>query len=106
MRMIIAGEWTSGGRQEELRSPYNDEVIDTVPVADTGDVDRAIAAAVRGAAHQRRLPPYEREAILRCAGEIADARVDDLARTISHETGKPIAEATAEGCRVGDLLRL
>jgi acyl-CoA reductase-like NAD-dependent aldehyde dehydrogenase len=106
MRMIIGGEWTSGARQEELRSPYNNEVIDTVPVADVGDVDRAVAAAVRGAEHQRRLSAYEREAILRRAGDITDARVDDLARTISGETGKPIAEARAEASRVGDLLRL
>jgi acyl-CoA reductase-like NAD-dependent aldehyde dehydrogenase len=106
MRMMIAGEWTTGGRQEELRSPYNHEVIETVPLADVGDVDRAIAAAVRGAKHQRRLAAYEREAILRRAGDIADARVDDLARTISAETGKPISEAKGEASRVGDLLRL
>jgi glyceraldehyde-3-phosphate dehydrogenase (NADP+) len=104
--MIVAGEWTAGGRQEELRSPYNHEVIDTVPVAGDGDVDRAVAGAVRGAKHQRRLSAYEREAILRRAGDIADARVDDLARTISHETGKPISEARGEASRVGDLLRL
>ncbi len=106
MQMIIAGEPASGGQQEELRAPYDDEVIDTVPVADVGDVDRAIAAAVRGAEHQRGLSAYEREAILRRAGEIADARADELARTISRETGKPIAEAAGEASRVGDLLRL
>src|SRR6202035_3440571 len=106
MQMIIAGEPASGGQQEELRAPYDDEVIDTVPVADVGDVDRAIGAAVRGAEHQRGLSAYEREAVLRRAGEIADARVDELARTISRETGKPIAEAAGEASRVGDLLRL
>ena len=52
------------------------------------------------------LTAYEREAILRRAGDIADARVDDLARTISGETGKPIGEAKGEASRVGDLLRL
>jgi glyceraldehyde-3-phosphate dehydrogenase (NADP+) len=106
MRMIIGGEWTEGGQQEELRSPYDQEVIDTVPVADFSDVDRAVSAAVRGAEHERRLTAYEREAILRRAGDIADARVDDLASTISRETGKPIAEARGEASRVGDLLRL
>jgi glyceraldehyde-3-phosphate dehydrogenase (NADP+) len=104
--MIIGGEWSSGARQEELRSPYDGEVIDTVASGDAGDVERAIAAAVRGAEHQRRLSAYEREAILRRAGDIADARVDELARTISRETGKPIGEATGEASRVGDLLRL
>jgi acyl-CoA reductase-like NAD-dependent aldehyde dehydrogenase len=106
MRMLVAGEWTEGAQREELRSPYSGEVIDTVPVADVQDVDRAIAAAVRGAKHQRRLTAYDREAILRRAGDIADSRVDDLAETISRETGKPIGEATAEASRVGHVLRL
>src|SRR5919107_5218653 len=106
MRMYVAGEWTDGARQEELRSPYNGEVIDTVPVATTADVERAIASAVRGAAGQRSTTGHEREAILRRAGDIADARVDELAATISRESGKAIAEARAEASRAGDLLRL
>ena len=50
MRMYVGGEWTDGARQEELRSPYSGEVIDTVPVGTLEDVERALASAVRGAA--------------------------------------------------------
>src|SRR6476619_303445 len=106
MRMFVAGEWTEGARQEEVRSPYSGEAIDTVPVAGLDDVERALARAVRGAAAQRRTTGYEREAILRRAGNIADTRVDELAATISAETGKAITEARAEAGRAGDLLRL
>ena len=106
MRMYVAGEWSDGAQQEELRSPYSGEVIDTVPVATVDDVDRAIASAVQGAAQQRRTTGHEREAILRHAGDIADTRVDELAATISRETGKAITEARAEASRAGDLLRL
>ena len=86
MRMFVAGEWRGGARQEEVRSPYSGEVIDTVPVAGLDDVERALAGAVRGAAAQRRTTGHEREAILRRAGDIADTRVDELAATISAET--------------------
>src|SRR3954452_22882153 len=106
MRMFIAGEWTEGSRQEEVRSPYSGEVIDTVPVAGLDDVERALAGAVRGAAAQRRTTGHEREAILRRAGDVADTRVDELAGSISAETGKAIGEARAEAGRAGDLLRL
>ena len=52
MRMYVAGEWSDGAQQEELRSPYSGETIDTVPVATVDDVDRAIASAVRGGGHE------------------------------------------------------
>src|SRR5919107_1220454 len=106
MRMFVAGEWTEGARQEAVRSPYSGEVIDTVPVAGLGDVERALAGAVRGAAAQRRTTGHEREAILRRAGDIADSRVDELAATICAETGKAIGEGRAEAGGAGDLLRL
>src|SRR4051812_47002538 len=106
MRMYVGGEWTDGARQEELRSPYSGEVIDTVPVGTLEDAERALASAVRGAAHQRRTTGHEREAILRRAGDLADARVEGLAATISHESGKAITEARGEAGRAGDLLRL
>src|ERR1700756_2379830 len=101
--MIIAGERTSGRHEEELRSPYSGHVIDTVPVADVDDVEHAITTAVRGAQHQRQLTAHQREAILRRAGDLPDARADELPQTISGETGKPISEARGEAARVGDL---
>ena len=106
MRMFVAGEWVTGTREEELRSPYSGAVIDTVQVAGVEDVDRAIAAAVRGAEHQRGTTGFEREQVLRRAGDLADERVDELAQIISRESGKPIAEATAEASRAGHILRL
>lgn len=106
MRMFVGGEWIEGSRQEELRSPYSGDVIDTVPVAGVEDVERAICVAVVGAGRQRTTAAFDRQAVLRRAGDIADSRVDDLARTICLETGKTLAEATAEAARAGDLLRL
>lgn len=106
MRMFVAGEWVAGAGEEEVRSPYDGAAVDTVPVGTLADVERAIAAAVRGAEHGRRTTGFEREAILRRAGDLADARVGELARTISAESGKPITEATAEASRAGHILRL
>ena len=106
MRMFVGGEWIEGSRQEELCSPYSGDVIDTVPVAGVEDVERAIRVAVVGAGRQRATAAFDRQAVLRRAGDIADDRVEDLALTICLETGKTLAEATAEASRAGDLLRL
>ena len=106
MRMLIAGEWTDGALREDVTNPFNGAVIDTVPVASRADIERALDAAVRGADRQRHTPAYDRQAVLLRAADLADERVDDLARTISLESGKLLSEATGEASRAGDMLRL
>jgi acyl-CoA reductase-like NAD-dependent aldehyde dehydrogenase len=106
MRMHIAGEWLDGSVREAVTNPFSGDEIDSVPVAGADDVERALAAAVRGAERQRHTPAYDRQAILNRAADLADERLDDIARTISLESGKLLTEATGEASRVGDMLRL
>jgi glyceraldehyde-3-phosphate dehydrogenase (NADP+) len=104
--MYLAGEWRAGSAEDEVRNPYSGELVGTVPRASPEDVDRALAAAVDGAAAMRRLSAHERQAVLERAAELTASAVDELARTISGEVGKPVAEARAEASRVPDLIRL
>ncbi len=106
MRMHIAGHWDDGTSREDVTDPFDGSVIDSVPRASHADVERALASAVRGAEHQRRMPAYDRQAILMRAADLADERVDDLALTISLESGKLLSEAAGEASRAGELLRL
>jgi glyceraldehyde-3-phosphate dehydrogenase (NADP+) len=66
----------------------------------------AIAAAEDGAHAMRRLTAHERSETIRTAADLVEARVDDLARTIALEVGKPLAEAIGEARRIPDLLRV
>jgi acyl-CoA reductase-like NAD-dependent aldehyde dehydrogenase len=104
--MFASGEWIGAERRHEVVNPYSGEVIATVPRADATDAERAVTAAVEGARLMRVLPAHERAAILERAAAIADGRVDEIARTISSETGKAIAEAQGEAGRVGSILRV
>ncbi|HEY7814409.1 MAG TPA: aldehyde dehydrogenase family protein, partial [Nakamurella sp.] len=101
----IAGRARSG-REEQVRSPFDGAVIDTVPSAGVEDVDRALTAAVAGAAIWRRTPAHERMRILLKAAELADERADSIALTLSAENGKAISEARGEASRSGALIRL
>ena len=47
--MYVAGEWTAGARQEDVRSPFDGEVVGAVAVASADDAERAVTAAVEGA---------------------------------------------------------
>jgi glyceraldehyde-3-phosphate dehydrogenase (NADP+) len=106
MLMYVAGEWRGSERDDAVTSPFSGEVVDTVPRATERDAELALAAAVDGAAAMRRLPAYERSAILTRAADLTEAAVEELARTISAEQGKPLAEARGEAARIPNLIRL
>ena len=104
--MYVAGEWRTAAAEEEVRNPFDGEVVGTVPVASAADARAAIDAAVNGAAAMRRLSAWERNEILRRAAQIVEDSLGELARTIALEVGKPLAEAHGEAGRIPDLLRL
>lgn len=83
MKMYVAGQWIDKAEKIEVLNPYDGGVVDTVPRADQGDVDRALASAVRGAQVMARLPGYERWKILKKAAEIMLERNEELGRLIS-----------------------
>lgn len=99
MKMYVAGEWIDKPERIEVRNPYDDSVIDTVPRGDRGDVERAIQSAERGARAMARLSGRQRWTILKKAAELLAARAEDLARTISAEEGKILAEGRLEAGR-------
>lgn len=99
MRMYVAGQWTDKPQTIPVENPYDRSVIDTVPRADRGDVERALESAVRGARAMAKLSGYERYTILQKAAQIMTARQEDLGRTISMEEGKILAEGRLEANR-------
>lgn len=108
MQMLVSGTWrnSSSGRQEEVRSPFDGHVVDLVPIATPEDAMAALDGAEVGARVQRNLPAHARAEILQRAAALADERAEDIARTITAETGKPITEARGEAGRAGDIIRL
>ena len=108
MQMLIAGTWrgAADGRTEEVRSPFDGRTIDTVPVATVKDAQTALDRAEIGAHLQRSTPAHVRVDILLRAAALADERAEDIAQTISAETGKPITEARGEASRSGNIVRL
>ena len=104
--MYVAGEWRSADREDDIRSPWSGDVVDTVPRARAADARAALAAAVDGARAMRRLTAYDRQQILSRAADLMEDACEELARTISLEEGKPLAEALGEARRTPDLFRL
>ena len=106
MKMFLAGQWVDKSEVIEVRNPFDDTVVDTVPRATPEDVDRALAGAVEGARTMRALPGHERYKILRRAADLMGQRSDKLGRLISNEEGKTLAEGVFEVSRAQETLEL
>lgn len=76
----------------EVRSPYNDELVGTVPAATKGDIDLAVSAA-RAAFDEGPWPsmsPAERQTVLKKFADLHAARCDEFVQLINRENGIPL----------------
>lgn len=98
MKMVINGKLadSSDGKTLDVINPATGTVIDTVPSASKEDILAAIAAAKSGQKLWAKVPVYEKVEILKKFIALVLKNKEDLARTLSDETGKPIKEARAE----------
>ena len=106
VQLYIDGQWTdgSGGRSEQIVNPATAESLGTVPLAESADLDRALAAADRGYRVWRDLPVDERTNILHRAADLVRQRAGAIGTTMTLEQGKPLPEARGEVMRVAKLL--
>ena len=104
MKMYVAGQWIDKSQKVEVRNSYDGSVVDTVPRAESADIERALQSAERGARAMAKLTSYERWKILRRAADLMAARVEELGTLISKEEGKIVAEGRAEVLRAVDTI--
>lgn len=85
---------------------FTGEVATHVAMADAATIDKAIAATVEAAEPTRKMPPYERQAILNhCVARFTE-RFDELADALCIEAGKPIKDSRGEVSRLIDTFRI
>src|SRR6201990_3337237 len=108
MEMLVGGQWCGAvdGAMEEVRSPYDGHLVGSVPVGGVDDAVAAIDGAEGGARVARGMAAHEGLVGLMRAGDLADERAEDIAQTLSAESGKPITEARGEAGRSGAMIRL
>jgi acyl-CoA reductase-like NAD-dependent aldehyde dehydrogenase len=90
----VAGERIAGGATLEVRSPYDNAHVGTVPVVGPDAAQAAVDAAAEAMAAG--LPAHQRAEILDRAAAILRERRQEMARTLALEAGKPIAQALVE----------
>lgn len=106
MKMYMSGKWIDTQKVIEVRNPYNQEVVETVPSAGPVEVEAALASAERGSKVMADLPGYRRAEILKTAAGLLRERSEEFARLLTLEVGKPIRESRVEVDRAVTVLNL
>jgi succinate-semialdehyde dehydrogenase/glutarate-semialdehyde dehydrogenase len=97
-RAYVDGAWVDAddGATLDVDDPATGATIGRVPRMGAAETARAIAAADRALPAWRALTAGERSTIVRRWGDLLLAHADDLARIMTAEQGKPLAEARGE----------
>ncbi|WP_230969553.1 NAD-dependent succinate-semialdehyde dehydrogenase [Nitrogeniibacter aestuarii] len=93
---LIGGQWMSAPEQIDVINPATGERIASVPRLGPEAASAAVAAASEAWPAWRAETAKARAAVLRQWFELIMANQDDLARIMTAEQGKPLAEARGE----------
>lgn len=97
-RMFVDGKFVQAEKQQtyEVKNPSDGSTIAIVPDAGKEDALKAIAAAKEAFKSWSKVTAKERGNYLRRVQEILTQRIDEIARLITLENGKPYEEAKKE----------
>lgn len=95
--LLVGGTWRPGSAGTfTVEDPATGEPLTAVADASVEDGLAALGAAADAFPGFRTLAPSARAAMLRRTGELLLERIDEIARVVTLEMGKPLAEAAAE----------
>src|SRR5437762_9510599 len=108
VQMFINGEHVgaASGATMDVRNPATGEVVDTVPKADAEDTRRAIDAAAAAFPAWSKLAPHKRSHLLMQASACVRENLQDVARLLTAEQGKPIRDSRIEAERFADNIEI
>src|SRR6266550_5839941 len=97
-RMYIDGKWcpADNGRTLGVTNPATEEVITEVAYGGRAETRRALEAAARAMPAWMKLTAWDRAKVLKKTADLMRERADAIARTLTLEQGKPLAESKAE----------
>src|SRR5204863_4185063 len=102
----VGGRWTRPSSAEALdvTNPAGGDVLARVPLSSAADLDAAVSAAHEALPAWRAVSVIERARRLFVLRERLDARREDLARSVTTEMGKTLADARAEVARMIEMV--
>ena len=96
LKLLINGKLVPGDQTMPVLNPATEEVLADCPRGSTAQLNSAVAAAKAAFPAWSRTDIGERRKAIEKVADIIDANAADLARTLTQEQGKPLADATTE----------
>lgn len=98
LTLYIDGQFidADGRETQEVINPSNREVLGHLPHATTSDLEAALQAADRAFASWKKSSPTDRSVILRKVAQLTRDRAPEIARNMTLDQGKPLAESMGE----------
>ncbi len=102
---FIDGKWQPSEKNEtyEVINPATEEVIGKASKATPADVEKALKSAEKGFAVWRNTPPWQRSYVIRKIADLMRKKSEVLAKWLTLEVGKPLAEARCEISGAADI---
>jgi succinate-semialdehyde dehydrogenase / glutarate-semialdehyde dehydrogenase len=104
-KIYLGGRWIDTGRDLEVVNPADGRVFATVCTVEREHVQTALQNAESAFSRWRGLTAKERGAMLMRVADELKRRQDEIARTITLENGKPLAQSKGEVAMAEDHLR-
>ena len=95
---FIDGKWQKSSNNEtyEVVNPATEEIIGKASKASSLDVDKALKSAEKGFIAWKKISPWNRATIIRKIADLIRKKNNELAKWMTLETGKTLAEGLAE----------
>lgn len=106
LELFVAGQWlarASGGERAVI-NPADETVLGMLPLAGVAELHAAAESARRGFVLWRQRSALERCTVLRRAAALMRERAEPMARILTLEQGKPLAEAQREVTLSADII--
>ncbi len=102
---FIDGKWQPSSNNEtyDVINPATEEIIGQASKATPADVDKALKSAEKGFNVWRKFSPWDRSAIIRRIADLMRKKNNELAKWMTLETGKTLAESLAEVSGSADI---
>ena len=102
---FIDGKWQESEKKEtyEVVNPATEEIIGNASKASSLDVEKALKSAEKGLKVWRNTAPWQRSYIIRKIADLMRKKSDVLAKWLTLEVGKPLAEGVGEVGGAADI---